>query len=400
MRSVQPSSGVVAVALCVISVFLTLSLGAVVALLELDSSYEPAQSLLSSLPDLFMALAFALVGGIVTIKRPGNLVGWALSLAGIGLLLGGLLSAYAELALLAKPEAGLPGGAAAEAMSGGSWTALMAGVFLLLLVFPAGCVPSSRWRRLATLVLIGFAVVWAVITTAPGHFEAPLDDFENPLAFTSSKSYIAVIFPIIGFCLVCVAVAAITLLLRFRRSRGEERQQFKWFAGSAGLLVVTLPFSAAFSHSNVAGAVFEIALIGLPVSVGIAIMRYRLYEIDRIVNRTLVYGVLTAGLAGLYFGIVLGLQAAFSGLTRGNDLAIAGSTLAVAALFRPARRRIQAFVDRRFYRHRYDAQRTLEAFSVHLRDEVDLDQLGAELRGVVQETMEPAHVSLWPRGPE
>ena len=126
-------------------------------------------------------------------------------------------------------------------------------------------------------------------------------------------------------------------------------------------------------------------------------LRYRLYEIDRIVNRTLVYGTVTALLAGLYFGIVIGLQAVFGGLTRGNDLAIAGSTLAVAALFRPVRARIQAFVDRRFYRRRYDAQQTLDAFSVRLREEVDLDQLGQDLGGVVRETMQPAHISLWLR---
>jgi hypothetical protein len=388
---------VLAVAVCLISVFLALGLGTVVVLVQLDSSYEPEQSLPSSLPDIFMTLAFALVGGILTIKRPGNLVGWALSLAGVGLLLGGVLSSYAELALLAKPEAGLPAGAAAAAIAAGNWTPLMAGVFLLLLVFPSGRLPSPRWRRVARLVLIGFAAVWLVISTAPGHLDPPFEAYENPLAVTSSKGYIVVIFPIIGVCLVCVAATAGHLLLRFRRSRGDERQQFKWFAASAGLLLVSLPFSAAFNYSDVAGAVFGVALIALPVSVGIAIFRYRLYEIDLIVRRTLVYGVLSALLAGLYFGIVLALQAVFSSFAGGSDLAIAISTLAVAALFRPVRGRVQEIVDRRFYRSKYDAQKTLQAFNARLRDEIDLDALAVELRAVVQETMQPAHVSLWLR---
>ncbi len=397
MRTSPQRSRVLAEALCVISALLTVLAIVLLALVHLDASYEPADSVLRSLPDVITTLSFVVVGLIVTLKRPGNLVGWALSLAGIGFLFGGVLGLYAELALLAKPEAGLPGGAAAAALSGGSWTPLMAGVFLLLLVFPSGRFPSSRWRLVARVVLVGFATVWVLISTGPGHLDPPFDAYDNPLAVTSSKGYLVAAFPIIGFCLVCVALAAINLLLRFRRSQGQERQQFKWFAGSAGLLLFGLPFAAAFNYSGIGGAAMGIALFALPISVGIAVLRYRLYEIDRIINRTLVYGAVTALLAGLYFGIVIGLQAAFGGLTRGNDLAIAGSTLAVAALFRPVRRRIQAFVDRRFYRRRYDAQQTLDAFSARLRDEVDLDQLGADLGSVVHHTMQPTHVSLWLR---
>jgi hypothetical protein len=273
----------------------------------------------------------------------------------------------------------------------------MAGVFLLLVYFPDGRLPSPRWRTVTLLVLLGFAFTWLVISTAPGDLDSPLEKYENPLAVTQSKAYVLVLVAVIPACLICLVLAGISLVRRFGRSHGLERQQFKWLAASTALLVLTLPFAAAFHFSEIAGAVFAVALMALPVSVGIAVLRYRLYDLDLIVRRTLVYGVLTAGLGGLYFAIVLGFQELFAPFAGGSDLAIAASTLAVAALFRPARRRVQAFVDRRFYRRKYDAERTLEAFAARLRDEVDLDALRAELTSVVIEAMQPAHVSLWLR---
>jgi hypothetical protein len=385
-------------AVAVATVLLVVLSGGLLVVLHLDASYQPAESLPSSLLDTLIPLSFAAVGAVVTVKRPDNRVGWALSLSGLAQLAGGVCGGYAELALLAKPEAGLPAGAAAGAISDGSWTPIIAGIFLLILLFPQGRLPSSRWRAVAWLVLVGLAAIWFLIATSPGHLGAPLKAYENPLAFASSKSYVVAVFPIIGICFVGTGLAGINLLLRFWRSRGVERQQFKWLAASAAFFVAMAPVALAFNYSGAVGAVFAVALIALPVSVGIAVLRYRLYEIDVIVRRTLVYGVLSGGLAALYFGIVLALQLVFSSVAGGSDLAIAGSTLAVAALFRPARRRVQAFVDRRFYRHKYDAERTLAAFAARLRDEIDLEALRAELTTVVAETMKPAHVSLWLRG--
>ena len=386
-------------AIALLSLVMAVFVVVIIAIASMDDSYTPDSSFIGDITDVVMVLVFAIVGVTIALKRPGNLVGWAMILAGTGSMFGDVMNAYAELALRAKPEEHLPGGTVAAAINGGSWTPLICGVFLLILLFPSGQIPSRRWRPVAKLLPLGMAIVWLAITTTPGYFDPPFDAYRNPLAFTDNKSYIVVIFPVIAFCLVSTVIAAIDLIVRFWHSRGDEREQYKWLAASAGLLVATLPFGAIFNYSGVAGAAFSVGLISLPISVGVAVLRYNLYGIDRIINRTLVYGFVTALLAVTYFGLVVGLQPVLDAVNGGSGLAVALTTLIVAALFFPLRQRVQGVVDRRFNRRAYDGARTIEAFSARLRQEVDLDSLRYELLSVVDETMEPAGVSLWLRQP-
>ena len=255
--------------------------------------------------------------------------------------------------------------------------------------------------------------IWAialVFAAVGGLIAARLPD--NPIGIEGAKGLLDGISGV-GFALFVLAVpaSAASMVVRFRRANPAEREQIKWFALAAGLLAaVFVPVAIASSISPsyeqtaqgvlIAQDMLTLLFAAPALATGIAILRYRLYDIDVIINRTLVYGALTATLAAAYLGTVLLLQLALRPITESSDLAIAGSTLAVAGLFRPARVRIQSAVDRRFFRRRYDASRTLARFGAQLRDEVDLDALGSTLRRVVTETMQPAHVSLWLRAPE
>ena len=342
-------------------------------------------------------LSFSTVGTLVAFRWPRNAIGWLLLAIGLAFSIRAIAEQYA-IATLFAGTFDLPGGMFAAWLSESLALPALFGCAIVLLLFPTGHLPSRRWRPVAWIAVLSTVLISLEVALDPG----PLQEFkslDNPAGISSLQTLLSVIAVIGWFgSYLSVLAAAASVLVRFRRARGDERVQLKWVA--AGVTMLAVLWLSAFllpSDDPVYGAIFAVAVLAFPVSIGIAMFKYRLYEIDRIVSRTLVYGTLTVGLAGLYFGIVLALQAAFSGFTRGNDLAIAGSTLAVAALFRPARRRIQALVDRRFYRRRYDAQRTLETFSARLRDELDLDTLGAELSAVVSETMQPAHVSLWLR---
>jgi hypothetical protein len=344
----------------------------------------------------------ATVGAIVASRRPENPVGWLLCLSGVAVGTSSFASQYAIHALLARPGS-LPAGEALAWIAAWQLPIMIGLQVSYLLLFPTGRLPSRRWRWTAWLV-VAFVLAGVVLSAfSPGAYLGSLGPIRNPLGIEGlTGAYKALLYA--GAPLLFGA-AVLSLFVRLRRAEGLERQQLKWFAYAAAmfalgivLIVIPLAIDTPSWFVRAATAVFTAAGTTVPVAIGIAILRYRLYDIDRIINRTLVYGSLTALLAVVYLGGVISSQYAFRTLTgQGSQLAIVASTLAIAALFNPLRKRIQAFVDRRFYRSRYDAARTLEAFSARLRDETDLEALNDDLVGVVAETMQPAHASLWLR---
>jgi hypothetical protein len=344
--------------------------------------------------------AFAVVGALVVAKRPTNLIGWIM--ATIALMIGVFHAgdAYTAYVMITR---GHPDALATVGAWIGSWYwYLLLGLVLIYLplLFPDGRLPSRRWLLVAVLpgigalsvVVLGALADTLLVNEAPGH------EIDNPIGIEGLAPVedLPVFGVLTGLLFVGIIGAVASVVVRFRRSQGVERQQMKWFLYAAALLLL---FPVAEPLSEIAtGAVLAVVLLALPTAVGIAVLRYRLYGIDLVINRTLVYGSLTAMLVLVYLGGVVSLQYAFRTLTgQGSQIAVVASTLAIAALFNPLRRRVQAFVDRRFYRRKYDAAKTLEAFSAKLRDETDLDALNAELVGVVRSTMQPARVSLWLR---
>ena len=334
-------------------------------------------------------LAFPVVGALIASRQPRNAIGWLFLVAGLGrgidfAFVGYATNTQSPLAALIADLVWVP--------------TLLGGTALLFLLFPAGRLPSRRWRPLVWL--IGAVTLAYVLATAlnPGPLYY-LPGVDNPLGVEGADAVLGAIVDGAGTVAIVTILAAVaSLVARFRHSRGQERQQLKWLVYAAALLFLSAPVQPLLGGLEVAGVAISDMVFGalialIPIAVGIAILRHRLYDIDLVIRRTLVYAALTATLGGAYLGSVLliGLAVGRSGF------AVAVSTLAVAALFRPALARIQAVVDRRFYRRRYDAGRTLEAFGGRLRDELDLEMLTADLRGVVRETVQPAHVSLWLR---
>jgi hypothetical protein len=353
-------------------------------------------------------LAFPLVGALIASRRPKNPIGWICLAVGLLWMFNIVSGGYGIYGLLARPDSvPFPAVIGSQGEWMGPATVGLLGTFLILL-FPDGRLPSGRWRPLAWLS--GAALVLGSVGNAfaPG----PLPDLgvRNPFGLEGYPWMSGARDAVNLLLSVCMLASASSLVLRYRRSGGEVREQIKWIAFAASVValgvfsaVVLGPFApdAGGTHPLWPGLLEDaitLSFAGVPIAVGFAVLRYRLYDIDVLINRTLVYGLLTAMLLAAYFGGVTATQAVFqtfTGQERLPQLAIVASTLVIAALFTPLRRRIQSFIDRSFYRSKYEAAKTLEVFSMKLRDETDLNALSDDLVGVVRETMQPAHVSLW-----
>jgi hypothetical protein len=357
------------------------------------------EGLAASIGLLVAFIAFATVGALVASRQPRNAVGWIF--LAVGLLVGLSVAGgeYANYVFVEEPGA-YPGGYLAGWLYVWTWFPALGLIVFLPLLFPDGRVPGPRWRLVLWGLIAAISFTTALAMVNPGPMN---DDIEttvwpdNPLGIESVETFVSAAEDVSAVILLCLLVAtAASVVVRFRHSRGDERQQLKWMTYAVVVMVVSIALSPLFS-GDLGDLLFAGTIILAPVATAIAMFKYRLYEIDRVISRTLVYAALTVILGAAYVGLVLAGQAVFSSFAGGSNLAIAGSTLVVAALFLPARARVQRFVDRRFYRRRYDAQRTLEAFGARLREQVDLETLKAELNVAVEETMQPAHVSLWLR---
>lgn len=346
---------------------------------------------------------WGVLGSVVVRKTSGHAVGWILLWIG----------AAGGFTLTADVFGTGPGVADSDWRSALAWLGRWMGdtvppflITLLLLYFPAGVLRTKLERVTAWLAIAVYGFGAFSVAFAPGRLSG--HTFANPFGIEALAGMSELgddLFADGPGLLIVFALAMATIFVRFRRSRGDERQQMKWLVLVAGAMLLLLivgnvvpSWAGSKTAEAVSGVLFVLIFAAFAVAIAVAILRYRLYDIDLVINRALVYSVLTAVLVGVYVALVFAFQSVISPFTAESDLAIAGSTLAVAALFRPLRSRVQDLIDRRFYRRKFDAQRTLEDFNEHLRDEVDLSALSSRLELVVSETMQPAHVSLWLRG--
>ena len=354
-------------------------------------------------------LIFPLVGALIASRRPRNAIGWILLAEGLLWMFLGMTDYYGLYGVARPGSVPFPVGVAA--VNNFMWVPAVGllGTYVFLL-FPDGRLPSRRWRPLAWLSGTVIVLVSILVGLTPGGLQN-LGGIRNPFALEGYPWLETVAYIVLPLLPLCMLASVISLVMRYRRSRGEERQQIKWIAFAAsfvGLLYLIAMVCAFIFPSGAwfqAGSPLWLDLLGyaalssftlVPVAIGFAVLRYRLYDIDILINRTLVYGSITVLLALVYFGGVAGLQRLLAPVAgQDSQLAIVASTLAIAALFNPLRRRTQRFIDQRFYRRKYDAAKTLEQFSSKLRDETDLNALRGDILAVVRETMQPEHVSFW-----
>jgi hypothetical protein len=372
-------------ALCTLTLMLT-ALNFLLIALNVSSNV-PAYVFWPELTSI--AVGYSVIGAIIASRLTHHPIGWICCAIGLIAAVDHFGGEYSLYALLAQPHP-LPGGEAMLWLQGWFWMLFIGLIVFLLLLFPTGRLPSSRWRTFAWVsgAVIAAGVIWSSAISPDVGFNVP----PSPVQLS---------------VLLLGGVAAASVVVGRRGARRVERQQIKWLLYVGPIFFVASGLHIGFYYFWLAEgslglwASYLLVIVGglsVPTAIGVAILRYRLYEIDLIVNRTLVYGSLSAMLVALYFGGIVVLQRVFVALTgQQSTLAVVVSTLAIAALFNPLRRRVQGFVDRRFYRKKYDARKTLEAFSAKLRDKTDLEALNNDLVGVVRETMQPAHVSLWLR---
>jgi len=382
---------------------------------HIPSSWDANPSIGDLLGGLLF-LVFPLVGALIAARRPRNPIGWILLADGLLWMLSDLMDDY-SLYGVASPGS-VPFPVVAAGINNLMWVPAVGlmGTFVFLL-FPDGRLPSRSWRPLVLISGTEIFLLSVSIGLAPGPLQN-LGGTRNPFGLEDYPWIEAAGYFVLPLLPLCMLASVLSLVLRYRRSRGEERQQIKWIAFAASMVGLLYLIAMVTSFVFPSGAWFQAgsplwldfvayaALLSftlVPIAVGVAMLRYRLYDIDVVINRTLVYGSLTISLVAVYFGGVATTQAIFRALTgqeQQPQLAVVASTLLIAALFNPLRRRIQSFIDRRFYRRKYDAAKTLSAFSAKLRDETDLEALNAELLFVVRETVQPEHVSLWLRRPD
>jgi hypothetical protein len=340
------------------------------------------------------------VGAVLASRRPRHPVGWLLLILGLSLGASGVVAAYTAYGLVARPGA-LPAAGAVARYAPALILATLPVLSFVLLLTPTGSLPSARWRWWAWVTGTAPVVLLVALVVAQGSLDPRYQAENSTLDFRGLGGALLVVNQVaLGVTLLTVMVAAASLVVRFRRARGMERQQLRWVAWAAVLVVLAAVIalaSAALGLPETLSWATGICVALLPLAIGAAILRYRLYDLDRILSRTLTWGLLTVLLGGGYAVVVLGLGQL---LGRDSSLVVAGATLAVAALFQPARRRIQQAVDRRFNRRRHDAARIVEGFGARLRNQVDLDTLTADLLAVVDQTMKPTQASLWLRPPD